>query len=161
MIQRKTFRFGARPASASDTEIPLSPQDSENLRAYVTKLGETIDLLKHEISAIKDGELDVVGTLFEEKSRLLKWLELQTPVVQPFLTGNMARKLDIKGHLHDLKRHIEEDGAMLSRMSIAARTILREYQKISDRNSLGGTYGKSGEKRNGTSDPRMNIDQVL
>ena len=161
MIQRKTFRFGARGTAANGEDIPLTAEDEQNLDAYVAKIKETVAILQKEIAAIKNGELEVVSQLFDEKSKMLKWLELRTPVIEPFVTGNIAQKLNLKGHLAELKKHIEEDGAMLSRMSVAARTILREYEKINNRNGLGGTYGKSGQKMASGREARVNIDQKL
>ena len=161
MIPRKKFRFGERDNRKPTTQIQLTAEDEKNLDAYVTKIQETVAILQKEMNAIKDGELETVSQLFDEKSKVLKWLELRTPLVEPFLNHEFSRKLDIKGHLIDLRKNIEEDGAMLSRMAVAARTVLREIEKINNRNNLGGVYGKSGEKISGASGARLNVDEKL
>ncbi|MFC6639679.1 flagellar biosynthesis protein FlgI [Sulfitobacter sp. JBTF-M27] len=161
MIPRKKFRFGERDASKPSAQIQLTAEDEQNLDAYVIKIKETVTILRKEMNAIKEGELEAVSNLFDEKSRVLKWLELRTPLVEPFLNHEFAQKLNIKGHLIELRKYIEEDGAMLSRMAVAARTVLREIEKINNRNTLGGVYGKSGEKIGNASGGRINVDEEL
>ncbi|MGC1504531.1 MAG: flagellar biosynthesis protein FlgI [Sulfitobacter sp.] len=161
MTLRKKFRFGERPQTDTKAEAPigLTAEDEANLDAYVDKIQETVAILRKEITAINNGELEVISNVFDEKSKILKWLELRTPLVEPFLNHDIARKLKIKEHLGDLKKYIEEDGAMLSRMAVAARTILREVEKISNRNELSDLYGKSGKKMNAHSGAKMGIDR--
>ena len=161
MVQQKTFRFGTRPVAASNEPMSLTDEDAQNLHAYVAKLKETANVLEREVTAIRQGELEAVGALFEEKSSLLKWIELRTPLVEPFLDHELARKLNLKGHLTELKARIEEDGAMLSRISIAARTVLREMEKIRSRNSLGSTYGKSGRRLDSPDGNRVPFDEKI
>jgi ABC-type phosphate transport system auxiliary subunit len=163
MIPRKKFRFGERQAAptAPDALIALTAKDEANLEAYVAKIKETVAILREEISAIKAGELEVISNVFDDKSRVLKWLELHTPLVEPFLNHEIAQKSNIKRHLTDLKKEIEEDGAMLSRMAVAAKRILREVEKINNRNGLGDIYGKSGQKVSGVSGRKMRIDYEL
>jgi hypothetical protein len=161
MIPRKKFRFGDRDASKSSAQLQLTAEDEQNLDAYVTKIKETVTILRKEMDAVKEGELEAVSNLFDEKSRVLKWLELRTPLVEPFLNHEFAQKLNIKGHLIELRKYIEEDGAMLSRMAIAARTVLREIEKINNRNTLGGVYGKSGQKISNATGGRINLDEEL
>lgn len=166
MMPPKKFRFGERPEVSTGpvdapTQIALTLEDAQNLDAYVGKIKETVSILRTEIDAIKEGQLEVVSDVFEEKSKVLKWLELRTPLVEPFLNHDAATKLNIKGHLAELKQHIEEDGAMLSRMAVAARTILREVDKINNRNGLGGVYGKTGEKLGATTGGKIRLDREL
>lgn len=161
MTLKKKFRFGERPQTDDQAETPiaLSPEDEANLDAYVDKIQETVAILRKEITAINNGELEVISNVFDEKSKILKWLELRTPLVEPFLNHDVARKLKIKEHLGDLRKYVEEDGAMLSRMAVAARTILREVEKVSSRNGLGGIYGKSGKKMSAGSNGKVGIDR--
>lgn len=163
MIAPKKFRFGERQpmATADGTPGPLilTPEDETNLDTYVVKIGETIKILREEIAAIKKGELKVVTSLFEEKSKSLKWLELHTPLVEPFLDHAAAKQRDLKTHMAHLKENIEENGALLSRMAITVKTILREHEKILNRNGLGGVYAKSGEKVSVNAGPEMKIDR--
>lgn len=162
MIPPKKFRFGERMEQANQAgQMVLTAEDEQNLDAYVGKIRETVDILRKEIAGIKEGNLEVVSEVFEEKSKILKWLELRTPVVEPFFHHDFAQKLNIKGHLAELKNKIEEDGALLSRMAVAARTVLREVEKINNRNNLGGVYGKSGQKVSGEKAQRVNVDREL
>ncbi len=163
MTQRKKFRFGDRTegvlAQGASTEPVLSPEDDANLHEYVVKIDETVALLKFEIAEIKKGNIEVVRDLFEKKERALKWLELRTPLVEPFLNHAVFEKLAIQQKLSELKRNIEEDDAMLSRMAVAARTIMREFEKIINRNGLDGVYGKSGQKLGKTSALNLSVDK--
>ena len=68
-------------------------------------------------------------------------------------------ELEVKAQLKQLKGAIEEDSAILSRMAVAARTILREVKKISNRNALDGNYGKMGQRVSGVADKNMHVDQ--
>ena len=161
-MMSRTFRFGQRgssPEGEATDQPALTPQDEENIHAYVAKIHDTIDVLNREIDAIKAGDLDVVSAIFEEKSRALKWLELQTPLVEPFIDHPIMTELEVKRHLRHLKSAIEEDSAILSRMAVAARTILREVKKISNRNDLDGNYGKMGQRVSGVADKNMRVDQ--
>ena len=161
-MERKTFRFSQRAnasASSSPNQLALTPEDEDNLRGYVDKIEETIEVLEREIQAIKGGDLGIVSTVFDEKARLLKWLELQTTLVEPFINQPIAQELEIKHHLSRLKKYVEEDSTMLSRMAVAARTILREVEKISNRNELDGNYGKLGQRVSGQSGNNMRVDQ--
>jgi len=158
----RTFRFGQRgtaPEGEAPDQLVLTPQDEENIHAYVSKIHDTIDVLNREVDAIKAGNLDVVSAIFDEKSRALKWLELQTPLVEPFMDHPIMVELEVKAHLKQLKGAIEEDSAILSRMAVAARTILREVKKISNRNALDGNYGKMGQRVSGVADKNMHVDQ--
>lgn len=162
MSAPKKFRFGeraGRSATSAAGPLSLTLEDEDNLDGYVAKIRETIAVLRREITAIKAGNLEVVAEVFEEKSKLLKWLELRTPLVEPFLNHDAARERNLKDHLAELKHCIEEDDAMLSRMAVAARTILREVDKITNRDGLGGIYGKSGRKRADAARGSKRIDQ--
>ena len=161
MIPRKKFRFGEREAVNPAAPIALTNEDAQNLDAYVGKIKETVTILRREIDAIKAGELEVVGQVYEEKSKVLKWLELRTPLIEPFLHHEAASNLGIREHLAVLKKNIEEDDALLSRMAVAARTVLREVEKITNRNGLSGVYGKSGHKRGAATGGAVNLDQEL
>lgn len=163
MTPQKKFRFGERGldavAGGETAQTALSKVDEQNLDEYVNKIKETVTLLRSEITAIKNGELEVITDVFDEKSRVLKWLELRTPLIEPFLNHGFAKRLNIKEHLAELKKNIEEDGAMLSRMAVAARTVLREVEKINNRNGLDGVYGKSGQKMGAAGSGKKNIDR--
>ena len=68
----RTFRFGQRgtaPEGEAPDQLALTPQDEENIHAYVARIHDTIDVLNREVDAIKAGNLDVVSAIFDEKSR--------------------------------------------------------------------------------------------
>lgn len=164
MTPPRRFRFSQHRAAAAlpadrAPRRDLTREDQGNLETYARRIGETVTLLRSEVAGIQEGNLEVVGSLYEEKAAALKWIELQTPVVEPFLDSEAARRLNLRGLLADFQKAIEEDSAYLSRMAVAARTILREVEKISSRNSLGGSYGKSGKKLDQTGKNNTGIDR--
>lgn len=163
MIPPKKFRFGERRAERapqpSGAPLSLTVEDETNLDTYVTKIAETVEILRKEIAAIKKGDLKVVTSLFDDKSKSLKWLELHTPLVEPFIDHVAAQKRNLRQHMAALKEIIEENDALLSRMAITVKTILREYDKALNRNGLGGVYAKTGEKVSVQSGPEMKVDR--
>ncbi|WP_370399495.1 flagellar biosynthesis protein FlgI [Sulfitobacter sp. JB4-11] len=163
MIAPKKFRFGERQllpaADGAPAPLVLTAEDEANLDTYVVRVGETIEILRQEIAAIKKGELKTITNLFDDKSRSLKWLELHTPLIEPFLDHAAAKQRDLRMHMANLKESIEENGALLSRMAITVKTILREHEKILNRNGLGGVYAETGEKVSVNQRPEMKIDR--
>ncbi|WP_372884233.1 flagellar biosynthesis protein FlgI [Shimia sp.] len=163
MAAIRKFRFGerreARAGASESSAIGITGEDRTNLEAYAETLQETIELLRSEIAAIHDGHLDIVSDLFERKSNLMKWLELKTPLIEPFLSHSSARENNIPQYLQELKSMVAEDSALLSRMSIAARSVVRELEKVNNRNALTGIYGKSGQKLGGPNEANLRIDR--
>lgn len=159
----RKFRFGerreARENATASGDVILTNEDEENLDAFAETLKETIQLLREEIEAINSGKLGVVSEFFERKSKLMKWLELKTPLIEPFLPHQKTREKKIHLYLEELKDAASTDGELLSRMSIAARSVVREIEKASDRNGLSGIYGKSGQKLGASSEGNMRIDR--
>jgi hypothetical protein len=80
------------------------------------------------------------------------------PLIEPFMSHDGAKKRNIQASLEELKKVAAEDSELLARMSIAARTIVREIEKVSNRNGLSGVYGKSGQKIVGPANPDMRLD---
>lgn len=159
----RKFRFGERRdalAGSPDTAaFGLTKEDKANLDAYAETLLETIELLRTEIEAIHGGHLEIVSELFERKSNLMKWLELKTPLIEPFLSHTSTRENKIPEYLQELKRAVAEDGELLSRMSVAARSVVRELEKANNRSGLTGIYGKSGQKLGGTNEANLRLDR--
>jgi len=159
----RKFRFGerrlGRDQTSETTGIGLTDEDKANLDAFAETLLETIELLKTEIAAIHDGHLDIVSDLYERKSNLMKWLELKTPLIEPFLSHPSTHENKIPDYLKELKNTVAEDGELLSRMSIAARSVVRELEKANSRNKLTGIYGKSGQKLGAENDGNLRIDR--
>lgn len=163
MIAARQFRMSARKAQRDSGDqsdgVTATAGDIENIEAFAMKLTEATELLRKEIAAIKGGELHVVGELYEDKSAMLKWLELKMPLVEPFMNQQaaLARKLPEK--LGALREAVTEDSDLLARMASAAGTIVREIEKATQRHSLNGLYGKSGQKLSDQETGQMKIDR--
>jgi hypothetical protein len=161
----RSFRFGERRsvdgAEAPATALRVTAEDERNIAVFATQVEETVQLLRAEIEAIKEGRLSDVSAMFERKSEAIKRLELQSPLVEPFLQHEVAEKRGLANLLTELKTCIEEDAALLGRMAVAAKTVRREIEKVTNRNSLGGTYGVTGKKRGASADTELSLDQKL
>lgn len=151
-------RLGRRQSSRLDPAIPTE-EDKENIAEFAQRLEAAVALLKREIEAIGAGQLEAVTELYERKSRLLKWIELRMPVIEPFLGHETAKEARITESLQELRDVAREDSVLLERMAVAARTIVREMDKALDRNSLSGMYGKSGQKLVEEREPRKSINR--
>ncbi len=165
MLEKRRFRMGdrleARRNSGQQRGPVLTAEDAANLDAFAAKLQEAIDLLSAEITAIGEGRLGVVNEIFSAKAAILKWLELKLPLVEPFMTHEGARIRGLPDLLAELKAIVSEDSALLSRMAVAAGTIVREIEKARNRNSLHGNYGKKGEKIVKPAMPEIHLDREL
>lgn len=164
MLGSKKFRFGERFASkeTEQNRVPLlTEEDETNLEAFHSTLQEAIRLLKDEVAAIKAGQLGIVSEIYEQKARILKWLELKIPLIEPFMPQDGTPNRNIPASLEELKKVAAEDSELLSRMSVAARTIVREIEKVNNRNGLSGVYGKRGQKILGSTNPNMRLDREL
>jgi len=163
MRERRKFRIGqraeARRGAAEAGNRVLTSEDEANIDAFAAKVGEAIDLLNEEIAAIRAGKFQRVGELFERKSALLKWLELRVPLVEPFLSHDMAKDSGLPARLAELQKVVSEDGVLLQRMALAAGNIVREIRKATERSGLTGLYGKSGQKIAAQPGGRLRIDR--
>lgn len=139
-------RIAARQASKNHNTQTMTEEDQINLDEFGNNLRRVLDVLAAEIAAITQGELEEVSGLYETKARLLKWLELRLPLIEPFAKRDTAQMGDLREDLIKLRTLSTESSELLSRMSVAARAVINEIQKITDRNSLSGLYGKSGQK---------------
>jgi hypothetical protein len=165
MLEKRRFRIGdrleARRSTGQQHGAVLTAEDAANLDAFAAKLQEAIDLLKGEIAAIGEGHLNVVSDIYNDKAAILKWLELKLPLIEPFTTHEGARSRGLPELLTELKSTVSEDSALLSRMAVAAKTIVREIEKARNRNSLNGNYGKTGNKISNLSEPEIHLDREL
>ncbi|NRB02725.1 MAG: flagellar biosynthesis protein FlgI [Rhodobacteraceae bacterium] len=159
------FRFGKRQtalaATASSGAVLPTAEDMGNIKAYTQKIQEVLTLLSQEISAIKAGELDQVTALFEQKTALFKWLELRTPLIEPFLNNEAAKQHRMDDLLKELRDRIEEDTLLLSRMASAAKAIVREMEKANERRGLDGLYGQSGKLSDTPKTKKKGVDTAL
>lgn len=149
MIEGRKFRIGdrlkARSADGPVNALILTDEDMDNLKAFSEKLGEAIRLLETEMDALRDGRLDEVPTLAADKNAIVSWLEMKMPLVEPFVGHEEAADLDLATKLSNLKKLTEENGTLVSQAAGTVSAIRREYEKVANRHSLAGLYGKSGK----------------
>jgi flagellar biosynthesis/type III secretory pathway chaperone len=159
MIATRQFRMGERQRSRTGAADEPTAIDLQNIDAFAAKINETVALLKREIQAINDGDLNVVSEMYEEKSGLLKWLELKRPLIEPFVKKDAAIARRLPELLDELRVTITENSNLLSRMADAAGAVAREIEKATQRHSLDGLYGKSGQKVSDPAVSKMTIDR--
>ncbi|OWY00883.1 hypothetical protein [Thioclava sp. IC9] len=152
-------RMQARRDDISADGPVLTEEDDANLAAFEANIDATLDLLHEEIAAVGAGHLDRVTELYDRKADLLKRIELKIPVIEPFLEASEHAAPTLREKLRQLKVAVQDNSVLLSRMSDATRDIVREIEKIRNRHSLDGLYGKSGKPVTGQDGPQMHIDK--
>ncbi|MCP4821575.1 MAG: flagellar biosynthesis protein FlgI [Shimia sp.] len=153
-------RIAARQTNAPEQQS-LTAEDHHNVETFTAKLEEAILILKDEVADISAGKIQAVSQRYEQKSQLLKWLELRMPLVEPFLQNPLVREFDIPAKLATLRDVAAQDSELLTRMATAARTIVREIEKASTRNELTGLYGKSGKRLAKEGSGRVSLNRSL
>lgn len=159
MIAARQFRIGERKKSRAGGAGDPTSLDLQNIDAFAAKIQEAIALLRKETDAINQGELGAVSDMFEEKSGILKWLELKRPLIEPFIKKDAALTRRLPELLEELRGAVTENSSLLSRMATAAGSVAREIEKATQRHSLDGLYGKSGQKIGDQTVPNMTIDR--
>jgi predicted transcriptional regulator len=148
MISQRQFRVAGRkraqPTGQGAMALAPTELDIQNIDAFATKITEAVSILKQEIAGINEGKLNIVSELYNQKASILKWLELKMPLIEPFMNDDAVKARRLPDRLSELKEAVTENNALLSRMSVAAGTIVREIEKAQNRHSLSGLYGKSG-----------------
>ncbi len=165
MISKRQFRVAGRkqPRPVGQGNMTLAPTelDIQNIDAFATKITEAVSLLKQEIAGINEGKLNIVSELHNQKAGILKWLELKMPLIEPFMNDDAVKARRLPDRLAELKEAVSENNALLSRMSVAAGTIVREIEKAQQRHSLSGLYGKSGRRIGADSSRSRALDKEL
>lgn len=165
MISKRQFRVAGRKQSrpVGQGAMTLAPTelDIQNIDAFATKITEAVSLLKQEIAGINEGKLNIVSELYNQKAGILKWLELKMPLIEPFMNDDAVKARRLPDRLAELKEAVSENNALLSRMSVAAGTIVREIEKAQQRHSLSGLYGKSGRRIGADSSRSRALDKEL
>ncbi|WP_339402830.1 hypothetical protein [Cognatishimia coralii] len=150
MISQRQFRVAGRKQNRTSGQgtMAIAPTelDLQNIDAFASKISEAVSVLKQEIAGINDGQLNIVSELYNKKAGILKWLELKMPLIEPFMNDDAVKARRLPDRLAELKEAVSENNALLSRMSVAAGTIVREIEKAQNRHSLNGLYGKSGRR---------------
>ncbi len=157
LAQRRAL---AAEDGAVDGPVPTA-EERAALAAFAEDLEAVTALLHREIAAIGAGALEEVGALYGAKTALLERIALRAPLAEPFLGSKVAEVLDLRGRLGALKDAVAEDSALLERMAQATDTIVREVEKIRDRHSLRGLYGKSGRPLHEPAAPRRQVDKTI
>ena len=166
MISQRQFKFAGRKPQATPGGMPqmgLRPTDLDlqNIDAFANKLTEAVSVLRQEIAGINAGELNIVSELYQQKSSILKWLELKMPLVEPFMNDDSVKTRRLPDRLLELKEAVTENNALLSRMSSAAGTIVKEIEKAQNKHSLTGLYGKSGRHLGAQNGRSVRLDKEL
>ena len=150
MISQRQFRVAGRKQNRTSGQgtMAIAPTelDLQNIDAFASKISEAVSVLKQEIAGINDGQLNIVSELYNQKAGILKWLELKMPLIEPFMNDDAVKARRLPDRLAELKEAVSRNNALLSRMSVAAGTIVREIEKAQNRHSLNGLYGKSGRR---------------
>lgn len=145
-ISRLAARFHERRARAAQGERPpLTQDDEENISSFAVIVQELTQLLRDENDALRAADLAQVVALFPEKENMLKRLEIRQPVVEPFLRDSAAITELLRQHLRVLAEQIDTNAVLLGGMADASRSIRVEVERVRERHSLKGMYGKSGQ----------------
>lgn len=160
-FRRRIAARRERAAAGLEPGPVLTDEDSHNLQEFEADTETVTALLQQEIQAIRAGRLETVMELYPRKAELLKRIELLMPVVEPFLKERIPGDLELAGRIAALKAAVQEDSALLERMSEATAAIVRDMEKIRNRHSLDGIYGKSGRRVTGVGADHRRIDKTL
>ncbi|MCA0994912.1 flagellar protein FlgN [Alloyangia pacifica] len=121
---------------------------SEMTPARATALVDRLArLLRDEIAAIGKGELARVEELFPRKQELLAEIETVFADPEALLEGEDAASAKLRARLSDLRKLIHSDLSLLQRMTEATGAVAREIDRIRERQSLRGVYGRDGSKK--------------
>lgn len=156
---RLSRRIAARRAHGD--ALQMTEEDVQNLALFEADVAAVTRVLEEEIAAIAAGRIEEVPEIYPRKAELLHRIEVLMPVVEPFLKIRIDADPDLRGRLVALKAAVSQDGALLERISDATTAIVREIDKIRDRHSLNGLYGKRGERRTDPSRTPRGIDKTL
>lgn len=158
-ISRLAARFQERRARAAQGERPpLTQADEDNITQFGQIVEQLTGLLGQENDALREADLSLVALLFEQKQALLKRLETRQPVVEPFLRESAEVTQDLKVRIGKLAEQIETNAVLLSAMAEASRNIRQEVNRVRDRHSLKGMYGKSGQALDGGGSSSKKLD---
>lgn len=122
----------------------LSSQVTIESKSGVTEL---LKLLKEEITAINNGDLDRVTALFDQKTNLLKRLDQASLEIEAQLKTETQVARELRKNLTELNGLIRKDSQLLANMVEATREIKSVIVKIRKRHSLDDLYSVDGEKR--------------
>ena len=149
-LSRIAARFQERRARAEQGERPpLTEADEANIDAFGRIVESLSNLLEHENEALRQGDIQLVASIFERKQELLNQLEIRKPVVEPFLRESLEANHRLRALIQDLSARINTNAELLSAMADAAGRIRIEVERVRERHTLRGMYDKSGHARDG------------
>ena len=118
-------------------------------------------LLRDEIAAIGQGQLARVEELFPRKAELLGEIETVFGQQEKNFGQDDAASERMRVRLDDLRDLIATDLALLRRMTEATSAVASEIERIRDRQSLRGLYGKDGARSASDVTPSQRFDQSV
>lgn len=104
-------------------------------------------LLRDEIAAIGQGHLARVDELYPRKAELLGEIEAGFAEQKKLLAGSEPAVVALRRKLEDLHGLIRADLALLQRMTEATGAVAQEIDRIRERQSLSGLYGREGARK--------------
>ena len=166
VLKLRRFRIGdridlRRQTPDQENNAGLSEKDSENIDAFAQLVDEAAEILRAEVDGIKQGNFDIITQLFDRKSAVLKAIELQIPLVQPFIESRFVQSRNLSKRLEALAISAKEGADLLERMAQAAGTVATEIRRATERHSLNGLYGITGQKLGKSALGTKKIDEQL
>lgn len=131
-----------------------------NMAQAMSVVDKLSRLLRDEIAAITGGRLAEVTEIYPKKTALLAEVEEAFATPRALLVDH-PQAADLKTKLEELRGLISQDHALLEKMTQATGAIIDELDRIRDRHSLSGTYGRDGAKKAGTARSSQHFDQSL
>ncbi len=122
---------------------------------------ELIVLLNEEITSLNNGSLDRVVDLYDQKTELLKIMEVASPTIEKQIRSETNKATGLRENLAKLYTLVRKNAKMLENMTEATREVIDEIARIRDRHGLGGLYKPDGEKQPKVASFTQGIDQSL
>lgn len=131
-----------------------------NMAQAMSVVDKLARLLRDEIAAITGGRLAEVTEIYPQKTALLAEVEAAFATPRALLVDH-PQASELQAKLEELRGLIAQDHALLEKMADATGAIIDELDRIRDRHSLSGTYGRDGEKKVNVTKTSQHFDQSL
>ena len=159
--QRSRFQERMQARLNGDKSQSLTERELQNVDLFEKLVDNVIEILKKEIDAMREGDFETLTELFELKKECVTSLETKMPIIEEYLQSNSDGLDELREKIVSLKALIDENGVLIERMHAATGSIVREWEKLKDRHSLSGTYGKDGRKQSAHTRGRQKFDEKL
>ncbi|MEI4472018.1 hypothetical protein [Frigidibacter sp. MR17.24] len=141
--------------------VPDSPPADPELAVLDREIGELIAVLEAETRAAETGRLATLAESGPRKAEALARVEERLAGL-PGLQDQLAQHEPLRARLDQLRATAARNAAMLSAAAESARLISDEIQRIRDRHSTAGLYGRDGQTRERDEGPgKDRIDRAL